>query len=117
MTDLPLKDRIALVVGASRGIGYESALALAKAAWNTGDAKDALALLQVDQEVTEELLKKISASSHPHRSSPCAAPAYVALRSCSPNSDQACRTPNPGKSFFPNCRCTAQVPYPPYLVF
>jgi NAD(P)-dependent dehydrogenase (short-subunit alcohol dehydrogenase family) len=31
MTDLPLKDRIALVVGASRGIGYETALALAKA--------------------------------------------------------------------------------------
>ena len=32
MTDqLPLKDRVALVVGASRGIGYESALALAKA--------------------------------------------------------------------------------------
>ena len=31
MTDLSLKDRIALVVGASRGIGYESALALAKA--------------------------------------------------------------------------------------
>lgn len=31
MTDLPLKDRTALVVGASRGIGYESALALAKA--------------------------------------------------------------------------------------
>ncbi len=31
MTDLPLNDRIALVVGASRGIGYESALALAKA--------------------------------------------------------------------------------------
>ena len=31
MTDLPLQDRIALVVGASRGIGYESALALAKA--------------------------------------------------------------------------------------
>ncbi len=31
MTDLPLKDRIALVVGASRGIGYESALALARA--------------------------------------------------------------------------------------
>jgi NAD(P)-dependent dehydrogenase (short-subunit alcohol dehydrogenase family) len=31
MTDLPLKDRIALVVGASRGIGYESALALATA--------------------------------------------------------------------------------------
>jgi len=31
MTDQPLKDRIALVVGASRGIGYESALALAKA--------------------------------------------------------------------------------------
>ncbi|RZJ18156.1 MAG: SDR family NAD(P)-dependent oxidoreductase [Brevundimonas sp.] len=30
-TSLPLKDRIALVVGASRGIGYESALALAKA--------------------------------------------------------------------------------------
>lgn len=30
-SDLPLKDRIALVVGASRGIGYESALALAKA--------------------------------------------------------------------------------------
>ncbi|MFA4892381.1 SDR family NAD(P)-dependent oxidoreductase [Brevundimonas sp.] len=28
---LPLKDRIALVVGASRGIGYETALALAKA--------------------------------------------------------------------------------------
>lgn len=28
---LPLQDRIALVVGASRGIGYESALALAKA--------------------------------------------------------------------------------------
>lgn len=28
---LPLKDRIALVVGASRGIGYESALALARA--------------------------------------------------------------------------------------
>ena len=28
---LPLKDRIALVVGASRGIGYESALALAEA--------------------------------------------------------------------------------------
>lgn len=31
MTDQPLKDRIALVVGASRGIGYESALALARA--------------------------------------------------------------------------------------
>lgn len=31
MSQLPLKDRIALVVGASRGIGYESALALAKA--------------------------------------------------------------------------------------
>lgn len=31
MSDLPLQDRIALVVGASRGIGYESALALAKA--------------------------------------------------------------------------------------
>ena len=31
MTDLPLKDRIALVVGASRGIGHETALALAKA--------------------------------------------------------------------------------------
>lgn len=31
MSDLPLKDRIALVVGASRGIGHESALALAKA--------------------------------------------------------------------------------------
>ena len=29
--DLPLKDRIALVVGASRGIGYEAALSLAKA--------------------------------------------------------------------------------------
>ncbi len=28
---LPLQDRIALIVGASRGIGYESALALAKA--------------------------------------------------------------------------------------
>jgi len=31
MTDHPLKDRIALVVGASRGIGYETAHALAKA--------------------------------------------------------------------------------------
>jgi len=31
MSELPLSDRIALVVGASRGIGYESALALAKA--------------------------------------------------------------------------------------
>jgi NAD(P)-dependent dehydrogenase (short-subunit alcohol dehydrogenase family) len=31
MSELPLKDRIALVVGASRGIGYEAALALAKA--------------------------------------------------------------------------------------
>ncbi|WP_396593324.1 SDR family NAD(P)-dependent oxidoreductase [Brevundimonas sp. R86498] len=32
MTDaLPLQDRIALVVGASRGIGYQSALAMAKA--------------------------------------------------------------------------------------
>ena len=31
MTDLPLQDRIALVVGASRGIGYETALALAEA--------------------------------------------------------------------------------------
>mgnify|MGYP002651526381 CR=1 FL=1 len=31
MSELPLNDRIALVVGASRGIGYESALALAKA--------------------------------------------------------------------------------------
>ena len=31
MSDLPLNDRIALVVGASRGIGYEAALALAKA--------------------------------------------------------------------------------------
>lgn len=30
-SDLPLNDRIALVVGASRGIGYEAALALAKA--------------------------------------------------------------------------------------
>ena len=31
MSDLPLNDRIALVVGASRGIGYQSALALAVA--------------------------------------------------------------------------------------
>jgi NAD(P)-dependent dehydrogenase (short-subunit alcohol dehydrogenase family) len=31
MSELPLSGRIALVVGASRGIGYESALALAKA--------------------------------------------------------------------------------------
>ena len=31
MSELPLKDRIALVVGASRGRGYESALARAKA--------------------------------------------------------------------------------------
>lgn len=31
MADLPLTDRIALVTGASRGIGYASALALAKA--------------------------------------------------------------------------------------
>jgi NAD(P)-dependent dehydrogenase (short-subunit alcohol dehydrogenase family) len=31
MSEFPLKDRIALVVGASRGIGYESALALARA--------------------------------------------------------------------------------------
>jgi NAD(P)-dependent dehydrogenase (short-subunit alcohol dehydrogenase family) len=31
MSNQPLKDRIALVVGASRGIGYESALAMAKA--------------------------------------------------------------------------------------
>ena len=31
MSEHPLSDRIALVVGASRGIGYESALALAKA--------------------------------------------------------------------------------------
>ena len=31
MSELPLSDRIALVVGASRGIGYESALALARA--------------------------------------------------------------------------------------
>ncbi len=31
MSDLPLKDRIALVTGASRGIGHASALALAKA--------------------------------------------------------------------------------------
>jgi NAD(P)-dependent dehydrogenase (short-subunit alcohol dehydrogenase family) len=31
MPDLPLEDRIALVTGASRGIGYASALALAKA--------------------------------------------------------------------------------------
>lgn len=31
MTDQPLKDRIALVVGASRGIGAESAIALARA--------------------------------------------------------------------------------------
>lgn len=31
MSELPLSDRIALVVGASRGVGYESALALAKA--------------------------------------------------------------------------------------
>ncbi len=31
MTDLPLENRIALVVGATRGIGYESALALARA--------------------------------------------------------------------------------------
>ena len=31
MTDQPLQDRIALIVGASRGIGYETALALAKA--------------------------------------------------------------------------------------
>lgn len=30
-SDLPLQDRIALVVGASRGIGHEAALALAKA--------------------------------------------------------------------------------------
>ena len=31
MSDLPLSNRIALVVGASRGIGYESALSLARA--------------------------------------------------------------------------------------
>lgn len=31
MSELPLKDRVALVVGASRGIGCEAALALAKA--------------------------------------------------------------------------------------
>lgn len=31
MSDLPLKDRIVLVVGASRGIGYETALAMARA--------------------------------------------------------------------------------------
>ena len=31
MSELPLSDRTALVVGASRGIGYESALALARA--------------------------------------------------------------------------------------
>jgi len=31
MSELPLSNRVALVVGASRGIGYESALALAKA--------------------------------------------------------------------------------------
>ncbi len=30
-SDLPLQDRIALVVGASRGIGYEAALAMARA--------------------------------------------------------------------------------------
>lgn len=61
MTDQPLKDRIALVVGASRGIGYESALALAKAGAHvvaTGRTQGAL----------EELDDAVFAASGQHAS-------------------------------------------------
>lgn len=53
MTDaLPLQDRIALVVGASRGIGYQSALALAKAgAHVVATARTQGALEALDDEI------------------------------------------------------------------
>jgi NAD(P)-dependent dehydrogenase (short-subunit alcohol dehydrogenase family) len=52
MTDLPLNERIALVVGASRGIGYQSALALASAgAHVVATARTQGALEDLDDEI------------------------------------------------------------------
>ncbi len=52
MSDLPLNDRIALVVGASRGIGYQAALALAKAgAHVVATARTQGALEALDDEI------------------------------------------------------------------
>ncbi|HEY0102891.1 MAG TPA: SDR family NAD(P)-dependent oxidoreductase [Brevundimonas sp.] len=54
MSDLPLKDRIALVVGASRGIGYESALAMAKAGAHViATARTVGGLEDLDDEIFE----------------------------------------------------------------
>ena len=52
MSDLPLHDRIALVVGASRGIGYQAALALAVAgAHVVATARTQGALEELDDEI------------------------------------------------------------------
>ncbi|MES2862110.1 MAG: SDR family NAD(P)-dependent oxidoreductase [Pseudomonadota bacterium] len=52
MSELPLNDRIALVVGASRGIGYQAALALAKAgAHVVATARTQGALEALDDEI------------------------------------------------------------------
>ena len=52
MSDLPLNDRIALVVGASRGIGYQAALALAVAgAHVVATARTQGALEELDDEI------------------------------------------------------------------
>jgi meso-butanediol dehydrogenase / (S,S)-butanediol dehydrogenase / diacetyl reductase len=55
MTDLPLKDKIALVTGASRGIGYASSLALAKhGATIVGVARTAKDLEALEKAVAEQ---------------------------------------------------------------
>lgn len=51
-SDLPLNDRIALVVGASRGIGYQAALALAEAGAHViATARTQGALEELDDEI------------------------------------------------------------------